>query len=84
MMLFEKMMNEQSAEGYQQIMVAAILYFPKYKKLNFSKQAADGSQKQRESSVSAKQKSLRNLNKKLIEKKIHSKYDDDLSNIENY
>ena len=30
--------------------------------LSFSKQAADGSQKQRESSVSANQRSLRNLN----------------------
>lgn len=30
---FEKMMNEQSTEGYQQIMLTAISYFPKYQKL---------------------------------------------------
>lgn len=48
---FEKMMNEQSDEGYQQIMLVATSIFPKYKKI--------------------------------IEKKIHSKNNDDISNIEN-
>ena len=47
---FEKMMNEQSNDGYQQIMFAATSLFPKYRKV--------------------------------IEKKIHSKNSDEVSNIE--
>lgn len=48
--VFEKMMNEQSDEGYQKILLVATSVFPKYKKI--------------------------------IEKKIHSKNSDDISNIE--